>query len=117
MTADPIEAEEDLESLLQQAANEPLYAAADVALIEERLARFDVLVRAAYHRIEELPLSAKQRKARRRNLVRARKEIRNAVRFALRFGTPAELDLARLNQMELEILAAFPDAEPRITRN
>jgi hypothetical protein len=114
---DSLEEVEDLPSLLQQAAAEPRYSPAEVALIEERLSRFDELVEAAYREIECLPESAKLRKACRRKLSAAHKKICGTIRFCLKCDLPLEAELARLDPLEGYILAYFPDAELRTTLN
>jgi hypothetical protein len=118
MTAKPHLPEvDDLEALLQQATSEPSYSVEDIALIEERLQRFEQIVAAAYHRIEELPESARQREQRRQDLLKVSKEFCDTVRFCIRCGIPAAMEMGRLESTELQILLTFPDAAPHITRN
>ena len=64
MTAvpDAPEEPEDLTSLLQQVAAEPGYSPADIAMVEERLTRFGVIVDEAYRSVECVPEPARLRK-------------------------------------------------------
>src|ERR1700731_4667779 len=73
--------------LARQAAagSQPRLSVEDIAVLEERLERFDAIVASAYRSIEELPEDAKLRKSHRRELLRIRADLRKSVNFCLRF--------------------------------
>jgi len=108
MTADPSEepqpedstterALDEFPDLLQQAKPEPRYTSADIALIEEKLTRFNQIVDVAYRSIEELPEPAKVRRLRRRTLLKLREQLCRTIRFNAKCGIPTWAELDRLD--------------------